>query len=91
MARFEFDSKTGANNNRKNGLTRRGVIEIWPLYGGLLSESERLCIDIHGPQGADRGGAVIDRATARKVGAALLEWAGPDEFDRAVTDRREYA
>lgn len=100
MERFEFDSKTGPNNNRKNGFTRRGAIEVWPMHGGLLSESERLCVGIQGPAGADRGAVVIDKATAGKLGAALLKWAGeqtqenPEEFCddcQAPRGRGEYS
>ena len=73
MERIEFDSKTGPNNNRKNGLTRHGAIDFIPW---LEREEGTATLEIHGPQGANRGGAVIDKATARKLGAALLKWAG---------------
>ncbi len=72
MERFEFDSKTGPNSNRREGSTRRGAIEVYPDFQqpGLLS------LDIRGPAHAYRGNAVIDRATARKLGVRLLQWAG---------------
>ena len=71
MERFEFDSETGANAQRREGFTRRGIIEVYPDFQreGLLS------LDIKGPAGADRGTALIDKVTARKLGAALLGWA----------------
>ena len=28
MERFEFDSKTGPNSNRKNGMTFRGAVAL---------------------------------------------------------------
>jgi hypothetical protein len=74
MNQFEFDSKTGANSNRQNGSTRRGVIELYP--GIIAYKPELLSLDIRGPAGAFRGSAVIDKATAKKVGAALLQWSG---------------
>jgi hypothetical protein len=72
VERFEFDSKTGANSNRKNGLTRHGVIELYPEFGA----ANWLSLDIRGPKGAFRGSAVIDKATAGAVGMALLKFAG---------------
>jgi hypothetical protein len=71
MERFEFDSKTGPNGNRREGMTRRGAIE-------LNQDFEFLYLDIRGPAGAQRGSATIDKATAGKLGAALLKWAMPD-------------
>jgi len=75
MERFEFDNREAlgmANDNLKNGPTRRGAIELYPDHqkDGFLS------LDIRGPAGAYRGSATIDKATARKVGAALLQWSG---------------
>lgn len=77
MERFEFDSKTGPNNNRKNGFTRRGTLEITPDFiTSYTARAPLLLMEIKGPAGADRGGAIIDKATAEKLGAALLKWAG---------------
>ena len=80
MERIEFDSKTGPNNNRKNGITRRGVIEIMETEtytNGYREYPEKgVLMEIHGPAGAYRGAALIDKATAGKLGAALLGWAG---------------
>lgn len=79
MERIEFDSKTGPNNNRKNGITRRGVIEIMETEtytNGYREYPEKgVLMEIHGPAGAYRGAALIDKATAGKLGAALLKWA----------------
>jgi hypothetical protein len=74
MERFEFDTSKagfGANDNRKNGKTSHGAIELYPnhLINGFLS------LDIRGPAGAFRGSVIIDKATAAKVGAALLKYA----------------
>ena len=75
MERFEFDSREAlkmANNNLKNGPTRRGAIELYPDF-----QVDGYCsLDIRGPAGAYRGSANIDKATAGKLGAALLKWAG---------------
>lgn len=73
MERFEFD--TGKPNaNRKNGMTYHGAVEIYPGF-----QLKNYCsLDIRGPAGAYRGSAIIDKATAAKVGAALLAWAISD-------------
>jgi hypothetical protein len=82
MERFEFDSKTGPNNNRKNGITRRGVIEVMETEAytnGYREHPEKgVLLEIHGPAGAYRGAAMMDKATAGKLGAALLKWAGAE-------------
>lgn len=74
MERFEFDHTAlfGPNTNR---LTRHGSVEIHPWSGSRVTE--QFCsLEIHGPAGASRGEAVMDKATAGKLGAALLKWAG---------------
>jgi hypothetical protein len=73
MERFEFNTRKEAgraNANLKNGATTRGAIELYPDFqkDGILS------LDIRGPAGAYRGSALIDKATAQRVGRALLEW-----------------
>ena len=76
MERFEFNTGKISglpNDNLKNGPTRRGAIEIYPDFP---VENNCLSLDIRGPVKAYRGSAILDKATARKVGAALLEWAG---------------
>jgi len=77
--RFEFDSKTGPNANRKNGQTRRGVIQVYPWEWPTRT---LMVLDIRGPEGACRGSAVLDKATAGKLGAALLIWAEGEETAR---------
>ena len=77
MERFEFDNREICcfpNSNRKNGVTVRGNLELYDNFprAGLLS------LDIRGPEGAYRGSAIIDKATAGKLGAALLKWAGAE-------------
>ena len=37
-----------------------------------------MILDIRGPAGADRGSAVLDKATAWKLGFALLKWSGSE-------------
>jgi hypothetical protein len=73
MKEFTFDNrdKLGhANDNRKNGNTVHGAIQLFPGFqvDGVLS------LDIRGPQGAFRGSASITRETARAVGLALVKW-----------------
>ena len=80
MERFEFNSETGANSNRKNGITRHGIMELLP-WGAPVGDRELITLAIFGPQGADRGGVVLDKATAGKLGAALLKWAGADRYE----------
>lgn len=77
MERFEFDQREAVgfpNSNRKNGVTVRGNLELYDNFPrpGLLS------LDIRGPEGAYRGSAIFDKATAGKLGAALLKWAMPN-------------
>ena len=82
MERFEFDSKTGPNSNRKNGFTGRGVISLTAILGGIVDyprehpKTPLMLMEINGPAGANRGAVIIDKATAGKLGAALLGWAG---------------
>ena len=81
MERFRFGEQEGFNG-------RKTTVNGWL---SIFRAGDRCHLEIAGPKGGERAMLIIDKATARKVGAALLEWAGPDEFDRAVTDRREYA
>jgi len=81
MERFEFDNRKEAgyaNDNRKNGVTTHGAIEVYPDFqkDGLLS------LDIRGPAGAYRGSALIDKATAQRLGRVLLDW--------GITDASRY-
>ena len=89
MERFEFDSKTGANSNRKNGITRRGIIEVAEtetyMDGYRQAPEKGVLMEIRGPAGASRGAALIDKATAGKLGAALLKWAGVQNTDHPTT------
>ena len=77
MERFEFDNSRvlGPNTNRKNGGTRHGVIELWPWLATVLDQNF-LSLAIRGPKGASRGSAALDRATAQRLGHALIKWAG---------------
>lgn len=70
MERFEFDNRKATNSINGRTVTVRGVLEIYPDF-----QRQGLCsLDIRGPGGSYRGSAIIDRATARKLGAALLRW-----------------
>jgi hypothetical protein len=72
MTRIEFGNinQLHPNANRKNQPTFHGAIELYPDF-----QRQGYCsLDIKGPAGADRGSAIIDRETARKVGVALLQW-----------------
>ena len=85
MSRFDFDNRKQArraNANRKNGITVRGSVVLLAGYEGLIS------MDITGPEGAERGAALLDKATARKLGGALTAWGtntvGCDQYGQPV-------
>jgi hypothetical protein len=85
MSRFDFDNRKKArraNANRKNGITVRGSVVLLAGYEGLIS------MDITGPEGAERGSALLDKATARKLGGALTAWGtntvGCDQYGQPV-------
>jgi hypothetical protein len=85
MSRFDFDNRKQArraNANRKNGITVRGSVVLLLGHEGLIS------MDITGPEGAERGSALIDKATARELGAALTAWGtntvGCDQYGQPV-------
>jgi hypothetical protein len=83
MLQIPFDTSKegfGANSNRKNGKTSHGIIELYPDFQVPCC----LSLDIRGPAGAYRGSAIIDKETARKVGAELLNWAAGDVVHRAA-------
>jgi hypothetical protein len=83
MLQIPFDTSKegfGANSNRKNGKTSHGIIELYPDFQMPCW----LSLDIRGPAGAYRGSAIIDKETARKVGAELLNWAAGDVVHRAA-------
>ena len=39
-------------------------------------DGDHCSIETRGPKGGERSRMIIDKATARKVGAALLQWSG---------------
>jgi len=83
MLQIPFDTSKegfGANSNRKNGRTSHGIIELYPDFQVPCC----LFLDIRGPAGAYRGSAIIDKETARQVGAELLNWAAADVVRRAA-------
>jgi hypothetical protein len=74
MERFEFNTNKmgfGGNDNLKNGVTSHGVIELYPDF----QDKPCFYLKIRGPGDAMRGSMMIDKATAGKLGAALLKWA----------------
>jgi hypothetical protein len=71
MERFEFNSRQALDLSNGRIVTLRGAIEIYPDW----IRSGFMALGIRGPKGSLRGEAVIDKATARKLGVALLEWA----------------
>jgi len=68
---FRFGIDSGPNARAKNGVTFNGSIAQFFPY----PDANHCKVGIHGPAGAERGSAIIDKATARKLGAALLGWA----------------
>ena len=76
MERFRFGEQEGANGKK---YTRNGWLVIWgggDGHGG--GATGRCSLEVAGPKGAVRAAVVIDKATAWKLGAALLKWAGVD-------------
>ena len=65
MERFRFGEQEGFNGRK---TTVNGFLSI---FG-----EDRCHVEIAGPKGGERAMLIIDKATARKVGAALLTWAG---------------
>lgn len=71
MHKFRFGDGNGPNANAKNGGTYNGNVEFYADYPGTT----HCKVQISGPKGAERGSMYLDKATARKLGAALLQWA----------------
>ena len=65
MERFRFGEQEGFNGRK---TTVNGFLSI---FG-----EDRCHVEIAGPKGGERAMLILDKATARKLGAALLEWAG---------------
>jgi hypothetical protein len=64
--RFRFGMLAGANGRK---LTVNGFLAIF-------QHDPKTChIEISGPNGGERAGIMIDKATARTLGAALLQGA----------------
>lgn len=66
MERFRFGEQEGFNGRK---TTVNGFLAIF-------ESGDRCHLEIAGPKGGERAMLILDKATARKVGAALLEWAG---------------
>jgi hypothetical protein len=71
MHKFRFGDGNGPNANAKYGATFNGNVEVYFNY----PENDHCKVQISGPAGAERGSMYLDKATARKLGAALLQWA----------------
>ncbi len=65
MERFRFGEQEGFNGKK---TTVNGFLSI---FG-----EDRCHLEIAGPKGGERAMLIFDKATARKVGTALLKWAG---------------
>lgn len=68
MERFRFGEKEGPNG-------RITTVNGWLA---IFESGARCHLEISGPQGGERALLRIDKATAGKLGAALMEWAMPD-------------
>jgi hypothetical protein len=64
MERFRFGN--GEPNGRK--MTCTGFLAVFERHPNLQ-------VSVSGPKGATRADIIIDKAIARKLGAALLKWA----------------
>lgn len=72
MERFRFGEQEGPNGKK---LTRNGWLAVWGGEG-LELDTGRCSLEVAGPKGAVRAVVVMDKATAGKLGAALMQWAG---------------
>jgi hypothetical protein len=72
MERFRFGEQEGANGRI---TTFNGSVQVEPDY-----PDPRFCAVVTlGPSGGERSRMIIDKATARKLGAALMKWAGEEK------------
>jgi hypothetical protein len=76
MERFRFGEQEGPNGKKTtlNGWLAFFGPKPWPL-GGEIGPGT---LEISGPNGGVRAMVMMDQDTARKLGAALLKWAGAD-------------
>ena len=65
MERFRFGEQEGGNGFK---MTRNGWL-------ATFERGEHCYLEIAGPDGKVRSMVIIDKATAGKLGAALLKWA----------------
>jgi hypothetical protein len=68
MERFRFGEQEGRNGRL---TTVNGFIAVF-------GTGERCELEIAGPKGVVRSMLIMDKPTARKLGAALLKWALPE-------------
>jgi len=68
MERFRFGEQAGLNGKI---ITVNGFLAVFTAVPG-----ERCYLEVSGPDGGKRALVIMDKATAGKLGAALLKWAG---------------
>ena len=68
MEPFRFGKQAGPNGKI---ITVNGFLAVFTTVTG-----KRCCLEISGPNGGQRGLVIMDKATAGKLGAALLKCAG---------------
>ena len=68
MERFRVGEQAGLNGKI---ITVNGFLALFTAVPG-----ERCHLEISGPNGGMRALVIMDKATAGKLGAALLKWAG---------------
>ena len=75
MERFRFGEQEGHNGKK---TTFNGWLAVFGthLKADTHIEADQCCLEVAGPNGGVRSLVVMDKATAVKLGAALLKWAG---------------
>lgn len=69
MEIFRFGENSGPNGRN---TTFNGNVAVYHDY----PDGNHCSVEIMGPQSGTRARMIIDKATAGKLGAALLKWAG---------------
>jgi len=85
MERFRFGEQEGPNGAK---YTRNGWLAVWGGEG-LELDTGRCSLEVAGPKGKVRAVVVMDKATAGKLGAALLKWAGVDTMDVLIAEQKK--
>ena len=68
MERFRFGEREGHN----------GKVTTVNGWLAIFGAQDRCHLELDGPNGGERAMIIMDKATAGKLGAALLKWAMPD-------------